>query len=951
MNTNDINNYKVALIKAANKIKELDLELKKAKEDKEIAIIGYDCRFPGGANNSQLFWEKLSQGFDAVTEIKPDRFQADSYFNEKAEDKGKINTRYGSFLDQDIKNFDNVHFEISAVEAASIDPQQRLLLEVSWEALENAGLDIEELKGSKTGVFVGIDAVDYINREIFSGNVDDIGGYSLFGISSHSAAGRLSYFYDFRGPAASVSTACSSSLTAMNMAVDSLRNGQCDLAVVGGVNLILNPEPFVGLSQNHSLSPDGRCKTFDASADGFGRGEGCGVIILKRLSDAKRDQNSIEALVKGIYVGQDGKSNGFFAPNGLAEQRVISEALKKAGLNAEDVDYIEAHGTGTSLGDLIETQSISEVFRNRKEPIKVGSVKSNIGHLEAASGMANLIKVLLSLKHKQLPPSIHFKNPNPNIDWGKIQVVDKLTDWVVRGKKRRAGISSYGVSGTLVHLIVEEADAEELQEEKPEMPASLLTISTKNKKALVHAVSQMRDYLSLSKEKLNDIAYSTNITRDKNEYRFAVAGNSKEQMIKEIDQVLQNEETREFYMGRADSKKKKTAFLFTGQGSIYKDAAREFYETSKEFRETFDRCNARFEELLEISVKDTLFGELEERLTNALYSQPVIFSLEYSLTKVWDSLNIKPDYVIGHSVGEYAAACYIGMLSFEDATNMIAMRSRLMASVKPNGKMVGVLVDEATMREAILESGCQNVSIAAVNAPKNITVSGLREEVDAVINVLHKKVRVFVNDLGILYPYHSSAMKEYTEIYGNSLNDIVCSKPEINMISSVTGILEEKGTFENKGYWMEHLEKTVHFMNAMQEAEKLGVTTFIEIGGNATLCGLAGQCVQNEQAVFVPSLRKGVGDYKQFLGSVKQLYLKGLRLDFQQFYENYNKEKLVLPNYPFEGKTFWKEKAAETIAESGTKAAVGSIADMEQLLKQQNEQLLKQKQILEDMLS
>ncbi|PRT34001.1 type I polyketide synthase [Bacillus wiedmannii] len=951
MNTNDTNKYKEALIKAANKIKELDLELKKAKEEKEIAIIGYNCRFPGGADNSELFWEKLSKGFDAVTEIKPDRFQADSYLSEKAEDKGKANTRYGSFLDQDIKNFDNVHFEISAVEAASVDPQQRLLMEVSWESLENAGLDIEELRGSKTGVFVGIDGVDYINREVFSGNVDDIGRYSLFGVSSHSAAGRLSYFYDFRGPAACISTACSSSLTALNMAVDSLRNGQCDLAIVGGVNLILNPEPFVGLAQNHSLSPDGRCKTFDASADGFGRGEGCGCIILKRLSDAKRDQNSIEALIKGIYVGQDGKSNGFFAPNGLAEQRVITEALKRAGLNVDDVGYIEAHGTGTPLGDLIETQSISEVFRNSKKPIKVGSVKSNIGHLEAASGMASLIKVLLSLKHKQLPPSIHFKNPNPNIDWEKIQVVDKLADWESNGKKRRAGISSYGISGTLVHLIVEEADAEEVQEEMPEMPASLLTISTKNKKALFHAVSQIRDYLSLSKEQLSDISYSTNIARDKNEYRFAVTGTSKEQILKEINHVLKNEESRKFYIGKAESKKKKIAFMFTGQGSIYKDAARELYETSKEFKETFDRCENRFQELLGVSVKETLYGKKEEKLTNALYSQPVIFSLEYSLTKVWDSLDIKPDYVIGHSVGEYAAACYIGMLSFEDATNMIAMRSRIMASVKSNGKMVGVLVDETTMREAIMESECRHVSIAAVNTSKNITVSGLSEEVDTVINVLHQKARVFVNDLGILYPYHSAVMKEYTESYGKSLNHIVCSKPAIKMISSVTGGLEEKGVFENKRYWMEHLEKTVRFMNAMQAAEKLGVTTFIEIGGNATLCGLAAQCVQNEQAVFVPSLRKGIGDYKQFLESVKQLYLKGIKMDFQQFYKNYNTEKLVLPNYPFERKKFWKEKKIQKIiSENGTKAEDVGLTNIGQLLKKQNEQLLMQKQMLDDIL-
>lgn len=953
MNKNDENKYKEALLKAAKKIKELDLELKKTKGEKEIAIIGYNCRFPGGANNSRLFWDKLTQKYDAVTKIKPDRFQVDHFFSADSPEKGKMSTQYGSFLDQDIKTFDNVHFEISAIEAGSVDPQQRLLLEVSWEALENAGFDIEQMKGSKTGVFVGIDAVDYVNREMISGNVNDIGQYSLVGASSHSAAGRLSYFYDFKGPAVSLSTACSSSLTAMNMAVDSLRNGQCDMAIVGGVNLILNPEPYVGLSQSNGLSADGRCKTFDASADGFGRGEGCGIVILKRLSDAKRDKNSIEALVKEIYVGQDGKSNGFFAPNGLAEQRVIAETLKKAGLGVEDIDYIEAHGTGTSLGDFIEAQAICEVFKSRKEPIKVGSVKSNIGHLEAASGMASLIKVLLSLKHKQLLPSNHFENPNPNIDWERIQVVDKLTKWESKGKKRRAGISAYGISGTLVHLILEEAESveDDPQTEKADIPESILTISTKNKNVLGNAISQMRDYISLSKEKLSDIAYSTNITRDKNEYRFAVVGNSKEQIIKEIDNALKNEEAKKFYMGKTEGKKKKSAFLFTGQGSIYKDAGREFYEKSKEFRETFDLCNNRFKELLGISIKDSLFGAKEEQLTNALYSQPVIFSLEYSLTKIWDSLNIKPDYVIGHSVGEYAAACYCGMLSFEDATKMIAMRSKLMASVKPNGKMVGVLVDESTMKEAISESGCKNVSIAAVNAPKNITVSGLSEEVDMVINELHKKVRVFVNDLGILYPYHSVAMKEYKDIYGDSLDNIVCNEVPSTIISSVTGKLEGRSTLENKVYWMEHLEKTVHFKKAMQEAERLGVTTFIEIGGNATLCGLAGQCLQDENAIFVPSLRKGIGEYKQFLESLKQLYLNGMKIDWNGFYENYNKERIILPNYPFERRTFWKEKATEQMLENSTLTVNASLTDMEQLLKKQNEQLLLQKQILEGILS
>jgi acyl transferase domain-containing protein len=950
MNTKDVTIYKDALIKAADKIKELDLELKRSKEEKEIAIIGYSCRFPGGANNASLFWNKLTMGYDAVTEIKSDRFKLEDYFSEDTQVKGKLYTRYASFLEEDIKKFDHGHFEISAIEAVSIDPQQKLLLEVSWEALENAGLDIEELKGSKTGVFVGIDAIDYVNKEMMSGDVVDIEPYSLIGVSSHSAAGRLSYFYDFKGPAAILSTACSSSLMAMNMAIDSLRNGQCDMAVVGGVNLMLSPEAYIGLSQFHALSPDGRCKTFDASADGFGRGEGCGVLILKRHSDATRDNNSVEALVKGIYAGQDGRSNGFYAPNGLAEQRVITEALKNAGLGVEDIDYIEAHGTGTTLGDFIEAQAVGEVFKHRKEPIKIGAVKSNIGHLEAAAGIASVIKVLLSLKHKQLPPSIHFNTPNPNINWDRIQVVDKLLSWESNGKKRRAGISSFGISGTLVHVILEEAELQENEFHKEAiMPEYIVTVSGKNKTALMNAVMQIKDFISSSEEELKNIAYSTNIIKDKNEYRFAVVGNSKEQLTEEIDNILKKEEAKKFYFGKKEIKKRKTAFLFTGQGSIYKDAAREFYELSKEFKDTFDKCDVRFLELLGISVKASLFGE-EEKLNNGFYSQAIIFSMEYSLTKVWDTLNIRPDYVIGHSVGEYAALCYSKIISFEDATKMIAMRSRLMASVKPNGKMVGILVDESTMLNAILLSGCENVSIAAVNAPQNVTISGLIEEVEEVIRVLHRNTRVFVNDLGILYPYHSVAMKEYKEVYGNGLDHITCNKGKIGVISSVTGCLEDISTFENKTYWTEHLEKTVHFMKAIQEAEKLGVTTFIEIGGNATLCGLASQCIHNENSIFLPSLRKGVGNYKQLLESLKQLYISGFKIDWQGYHKNYDKVKIILPNYPFERKQLWKEKIIDANRPYKESTEAENLSYMEALLTRQNEQMKKQKRLLESML-
>lgn len=940
----EISKYKAALVKAAEKIKELDGELKSLQQNNEIAVIGYHCRFPGGANDPRLFWKKLVQGFDAVTEIKADRFDSQSFYSEDSSVPGKMYTKYASFLDHDIKTFDNSHFEISAVEAASLDPQQKLLLELSWEALENAGVNISQLRGSKTGVFIGLDEVDYINREVFSGNVNDLGPYSAIGISSHATAGRLAYFYDFKGPAVCINSACSSSLSAMNMAVDSLRSGQCDLAIVAGVNLLLNPESFIGLSQFHALSPDGRCKTFDASADGFGRGEGGGVILLKRAVAAKRDNNTIEALIRAIYIGQDGRSNGFYAPNGLGEQRVIEEALKQGGLSQQDIDYIEAHGTGTSLGDLIETQAICDAFKDRQQPILVGSVKSNIGHLEAAAGIAGVIKVLLSLKHQCIPPSIHFNQPNPDINWEKIKVVDQATKWESSNKKRRAGVSSFGISGNLVHVILEEAEleAEDNQPEKSELPESIITISTRNKGALLKSASDIRDFISQSPEKISDIAHSTNVTRDKNEYRLAVVGNSRKDLMKTLDSILGNQEVSKFYLGRASGKRKKTAFLFTGQGSIYQNAAKEFYQCSAAFRTAFDLCDQRFQQLLGISIIETLYHQTDDHLANTLYSQPVIFSIEYSLTKIWDTLNVVPDYVIGHSVGEYAALCYSKILSFEEVTDMIAVRSRLMAQVKPNGKMVGVLVEEDRMRQAIHESGCHNVSIAAVNAPKNVTISGLAEEVDQVVTLLQKQIRVFVNDLGILYPYHSVVMNHYTEAYGDSLDHLVGKgqKSVVKVISSVTGKLEDYHLFEDKGYWMQHLENTVNFKAAMEQADKLGVTNFIEIGGTATLCGLAGQCVDNEASLYVPTLRNGVGSYKQLSESLKQLYLNGIDLKWDCFHKEYQVKKVDIPAYPFERKTFWKDRSQQL------PPANDQLINVELLLNKQQKQLLEQRRFL-----
>ena len=911
----EIDKYKSALKKAATKIEQLSTIVQDQRNNKEIAIIGYSCRFPGDAINPEGFWNVLSNGLDTVTEIRPDRFEYHNYYSENPDEEGKMVTKHASFLKDDIKAFDNTHFDLSAIEAASIDPQHRLLMEVSWEAMENSALNIDELRGSRTGVFIGVSAYDYAVAELFSGDASDITPYSTVGVSLGSAAGRLSYFYDFKGPAITCDTACSSSISALNMAVDSLRNNQCDMAIVGGSNLLLNPEPFVGLSKFKGLSKDGKCKAFDAEADGFGRGEGCGVIILKRLKDAKDAGNEVTAIVKSVAIGQDGRSNGFTAPNGLSQQGVIRQALHNAQLTVDDIDYIETHGTGTQLGDLIEVQSLSEVFKNRQEPILIGSVKPNIGHLEAAAGMAGLIKVITSIEKKKILPNMYYKNPNKNISWGKIKIADQLIDWHKPSGVRRAGISSFGFSGTLAHVILEEPESD-TKEHLDEMPIHLLTLSAKNEKALKEYANSIKEDLINNKSSIADITYTSNISRSFMKYRFSAVTKSKEELLNTLEE-FQNKDNHENLIQKGTPNEKKIAFLFTGQGSIYEGIAKDFYETSTVFRETMDACNAKFKEILGISILDGIYGADIALLRRPLYSQAAIFSIEYALTKLWDTLGIKPDILIGHSIGEYAAACYAGLISVDDVILMIAQRGKMMESIDVEGKMVVILTNVEYVRTALEESGCKNVSIAAINAPDNVTISGRSEEVDLVIETLQAKHKFFFNKLNIPHPYHSSLMKDYEGIYESSIGDITFSRLNVAMISSITGKLETEDLLGNSKYWVEHLSNTVNFQAAIQAAKRQGINIFIEIGGDATLGGLANQCLNDEDILIVSSMRRESDNYTQLLTSIRALYMKGLNLDWSTFYKSYAAKKVKLPNYPFQKKELWREgkKVAHSLAD------------------------------------
>ncbi len=901
----DISKYKIALKKAASKIEDLSRQINSSKINEDIAIIGYGCRFPGGANDPAAFWEILHNGVDTVSEIPESRFLSDTFSSKNRDEAGKMYTKSGAFLNIPIDEFDNRHFEITPIEANSIDPQQRLLLEVSWEAMENAGLNIEKLKGSDTGVFIGINSADYIKAQMHSGNVKDINSYSVTGVSFNAACGRLSYFYDFKGPSIAFDTACSSSLVALNAAVESLRKTECNMAIVGGVNMLLTPESFIGLSKINGLAEDGRCKAFDASADGFGRGEGCGIVILKRMTDAKEDKNPVQAVVKSVSIGQDGRTNGFTAPNGISQRNVIKQALKQANLSPDDIDYVEAHGAGTELGDLIEVQALSEVFKSRKQELLIGSVKTNIAHLEAAAGMAGLIKVILSIKNCKIPPSIHFNNPNPNIQWKSIRVADRIIAWENNGRKRRAGISSFGFSGTLAHAVIEEAPEEDCDNQR-ELPWHVMTLSAKDDNALRETVIRMKEYLSRTDLSINDICYTANMSRGGMNYRFGLSAEHKEDFIREMESCLENrqqfkESTSNFKGFLNDN----IVFLFTGQGSIYKDIGKRLYETSDTFRDTIKLCDEKFKSLLDISVIDAIYGSKDDLLEQSLYSQPAIFSIEYALAAIWNTLGIVPKAVIGHSIGEYAAACYAGLLSLDDAVKMIAYRGKMMDSIQAEGKMVGILINEDAVRSAIKDTGCKNVSVAALNGPENTTISGLNDEVDIVIDNIQQQQRVFCDRLQISHPFHSVLMKPYEPDYYEKISTVSYQKPHINIISTMTGKLEDDSTMGSTEYWVGHLSNPVRFHDAVLNASKMGYTIFIEIGGTATLSGLANQCLPEGDYIFLPSLRQAVNEYKQFLESVTALYLCGVELDWNSFYSMYKKERVVLPNYPFQRKSFW----------------------------------------------
>ena len=884
-----------------------------------IAVVGMACRFPGGANPDE-FWNFLIRGGDAVREIPAERWDVEAYYDPDPDAPGKMYTRNGAFI-TDFDHFSAAFFGISPREAQFMDPQQRQLLEVHWEALENAGIVPQRLAQQQVGVFVGMGTTDYGDLQAALGPLGS-DAYNGTGGSHAAAAGRLSYLLGVRGPSLAVDTACSSSLVSVHLAMMSLRSGESDIALASGVNLNFAPEVFISLCKARMLSPDGYCKTFDASANGYVRGEGCGVVVLKRLSDAREAGDNIVALLRGSATNHNGRSSGLTVPSGPAQQEVIRTALRNAGIAPFEIGFLEAHGTGTAVGDPIEAGALGAVFAGRPTPLPVGSVKTNCGHLEWAAGVCGLIKVILSMNRGVIPPNLHYRQPNPMIPWDKlpIRVVTEATPWPAG--KRIAGVSSFGFGGTNAHVIVEQAPFIPSDSPAIERSLHLLTLSAKSDAALRQLADRFAETADrLPPEAVPDICFSANTGRAKFEYRLATAARSSAELAANLRSFSGRVSAPAVKSGRAPQTRPVLGMLFTGQGSQSPGMGRELYETQPLFRRELERCDALLRPLLDRPLLDLLYSGNEGDggaawIDQTGYTQPTLFSIEYGLARLWQSWGVIPDVVLGHSVGEYVAACIAGVFDLPEALKLVAARGRLMQALPQQGAMLAVLAAEEQVTP-VLEPFRAKASIAAVNGPNNIVISGERCAVESIAAALGSQ-GIQVKLLKVSHAFHSPLMEPMLEEFASVADTIHFQPPQLRLISNVTG-REAGAEVATPGYWVQHIREAVRFADSIGTAADMGCDIFLEEGPQPVLCGMGRQCLPLGNELWLPSLYSKRGDWVQMLDSAAELYARGAEIDGEGFDAEYPRRKIALPTYPFERQRYWFP-AATSGAKRGTLA-------------------------------
>jgi acyl transferase domain-containing protein/NADPH:quinone reductase-like Zn-dependent oxidoreductase/acyl carrier protein len=898
-----------------------------------VAIIGMACRFPGIASDLAGFWHLLDTGSEAVGQVPRDRWDVDAFYDPDPEAPGKMYMREGSFL-KSVDTFDAGFFGITPREAVSMDPQQRLLMEVTWEVLENASIDPSSLNKTSTGVFVGIGPSEYSQLQPIMNAPDRIDAYVGTGCAASIASGRLSYFLGLAGPAIAIDTACSSSLVAIDMALQYLRTGKCHIALAGGVNVMVSPGSAIYLSKVKALSPDGRCKTFDATADGYGRGEGCGMVALKRLADAQRDGDRILAVVLGCAVNHDGHSSGLTVPNGAAQQEVIRAALANANIHPSDVDYIEAHGTGTSLGDPIELRALDAVFgptRSRDRRLIVGTVKTNIGHLEAAAGIAGVIKVVLSMQNGGIPRHLHMTKPNPHVPWNDMAIViptEPMT-WPIAGKNPIAGISSFGFSGTNAHVVLQAAPQDESLPSGAERPVHLLPLSAKEEGALQDlAASYCKHLESVPSQTLCNICYTAGVGRTHFGHRLVVIAEDEAQMAQQLSTFVNRGTDAGVIHGvvSVEGRPPKVAFLFTGQGSQYVGMGRDLYETEPGFRANMDACDEMLRPFIKTSLVGLLYpgpgaGAQQEMLLSQTYvTQPALFALEYSLAELWRTWGIEPSAVMGHSVGEYVAACIAGLYSLEDGIKLIAERGRLMQALPAGGRMAAVFAD-ADRVSPLLDSFKNTVSIAAFNGPENTVISGVGTDVQAIMERLSAD-GIESRPLTVSHAFHSPLMEPMLDEFEQIAAQMTYKSLRTPLISNLTGKGSETALMSQANWWRRHVREPVRFAESIKTLHERGCHLFLEIGPHPTLLGMAARCLPEGPGELLPSLRRGRGDWQQMLESLGTLYVKGARIDWQGFDRDYAHSRVALPTYPFQRKRYWVNPARNQMENHGSGPAL-----------------------------
>ncbi|WP_435053318.1 type I polyketide synthase [Kitasatospora phosalacinea] len=878
----------------------------RGRSDEPIAIIGMGCRYAGGVASPADLWRLLVDEVDAVTAFPTNRgWDVDGVYDPVPGKRGKTYAHEGGFL-HEAAMFDPAFFGIGPREAMAMDPQQRLLLETAWETIEHAGIDPRSLKGTLTGVFAGAMYDDYGSR--LKDAPADVEGYLANGSSGAVVSGRISYLFGLEGPSLTVDTACSSSLVSLHLATQSLRNGECSLALAGGVTVLSATDLFVDSSRQGVLSPDGRSKSFAAAADGVGWAEGAGLLLLERLSDARRNGHEVLAVVRASAVNQDGASNGLTAPNGPSQERVIRAALAAAALTPADVDAVEAHGSGTRLGDPIEAQALLATYgqdRPGDRPLWLGSVKSNIGHAQAAGGAAAVIKVVQALRHELLPRTIHVDAPSPHVDWstGNVQLLTEARPWTAQGRPRRAGISSFGISGTNAHVIVEEAppvrhpQPERAAASAPQLPLVPLAVSGSTADALREQAARLAARLDDSTSLL-DAAYSAATTRSALDHRAVVLAADRAAAVRALTDLAAGGAAAGLVKATARSTGR-LAFLFTGQGSQRLGMGQELYRTFPVFAAALDEACAFLDKGLERPLKDVMWSDAEA-LNLTGYAQCALFALEVALYRLYESWGVRPDYVAGHSIGEFAAAHTAGVWSLEDACTLVGARARLMQALPAGGAMTAIAATEEEVRAALVPG----VDVAAVNGPQAVVVSG---EAEAVAKVAAGFRRT--KALTVSHAFHSALMEPMLDEFRAVAARLTYSAPTTAVVSTLTGRLATAEELGSPEYWVRHVRESVRFADAVTTLTASGTARFLELGPDAVLTGMAGHATGDGQ-VLLPALRRTGEEARTVLQALAGLHVRGVPVDWQGVFAGRGARKVALPTYAFQRKEYWLNATA-----------------------------------------